>query len=332
MTPAVSFASVLTRFFTQRLIQQRHASSHTVGSYRDTFRLLLRFTKTRTGKDPSNLAWQDVDAPLVSAYLDDLEARRGVTARTRNLRLTAIRSLFKYAAFELPEHAEQIQRVLAIPCKRCTHRQVGYLNRPEVDALLAAPDQGNWPGRRDYAWLLLAVQSGLRLSELTGLTRDDVFLDIGAHVRVMGKGRKERCTPLTKQTVAVLQAWLQEPARGNGQIVFPNQGGGRLSNDGVQYLLAKHVDRARQTCLSLRDKRVSPHMLRHTTAMDLLQAGVDTTVIAMWLGHESVETTHVYLNADLELKRRALAKTTPSGSIPSTYKPDDALMKFLMDL
>ena len=275
MTPAVSFASVLTRFFTQRLIQQRHASSHTVGSYRDTFRLLLRFTKTRTGKDPSNLAWQDVDAPLVSAYLDDLENRRGITARTRNLRLTAIRSLFKYAAFELPEHAEQIQRVLAIPCKRCMHRQVGYLNRPEVDALFAAPDQGNWPGRRDYAWLLLAVQSGLRLSELTGLTRDDVFLDIGAHVRVMGKGRKERCTPLTKQTVAVLQAWLQEPARGNGQIVFPNRAGGRLSNDGVQYLLAKHVDRARQTCQSLRDKRVSPHMLRHylpfrTMSCDLL--------------------------------------------------------------
>lgn len=332
MMPAVSFASVLTRFFTQRLIQQRHASSHTVGSYRDTFRLLLTFSKTRTGKSPSNLKWQDIDAPLVSAYLDNLEDRRGITPRSRNLRLTAIRSLFKYAAFELPEHAEQIQRVLAIPCKRCTHQQIGYLNRSEVDALLAAPDRGVWSGRRDYAWLLLAVQSGLRLSELTGLTRADVCLGTGAHVRVTGKGRKERCTPLTKQTAAVLQAWFQEPLRGGGEIVFPNRGGGRLSSDGVQYLLAKHVDKARQTCQSLRGKRVSPHILRHTTAMDLLQAGVDTTVIALWLGHESVETTHVYLSADLELKRRTLARTTPPGSMPSTYKPDDALLTFLKNL
>ena len=332
MMPAVSFASVLTRFFTQRLIQQRHASSHTVGSYRDTFRLLLTFSKTRTGKSPSNLKWQDIDAPLVSAYLDNLEDRRGITPRSRNLRLTAIRSLFKYAAFELPEHAEQIQRVLAIPCKRCTHQQIGYLNRSEVDALLAAPDRGVWSGRRDYAWLLLAVQSGLRLSELTGLTRADVCLGTGAHVRVTGKGRRERCTPLTKQTAAVLQAWFQEPLRGGGEIVFPNRGGGRLSSDGVQYLLAKHVDKARQTCQSLRGKRVSPHILRHTTAMDLLQAGVDTTVIALWLGHESVETTHVYLSADLELKRRTLARTTPPGSMPSTYKPDDALLTFLKNL
>jgi site-specific recombinase XerD len=332
MMPAVSFASVLTRFFTQRLIGQRRVSAHTVASYRDTFRLLLRFSKARTGKAPSGLAWQDIDAPLISAYLDDLEELRGITPRTRNLRLTAIRSLFKYAAFELPEHADQIQRVLAIPSKRCTHPQIGYLNRPEVDALLAAPDRTTWAGRRDYAWILLAVQSGLRLSELTGLRRDDIFLGAGAHVRVMGKGRKERCTPLTKQTVAVLQAWLLEPARGDGFVVFPARGGGRLSSDGVQYLLAKHVAVAGQACTSLRSKNVSPHVLRHTTAMDLLQAGVDTTVIAMWLGHESVETTHVYLNADLELKRRVLAKTVPPDSSPSTFRPDDALLTFLKNL
>ena len=255
MIPAVSFASVLTRFFTQRLIQQRRASSHTVASYRDTFRLLLRFRKARTGKAPSSLAWQDIDAPLISAYLDDLEELRGITPRTRNLRLTAIRSLFKYAAFELPEHAEQIQRVLAIPSKRCTHPQIGYLNRPEVDALLAAPDKAASAGRRDYALILLAVQSGLRLSELTGLRRDDIFLGAGAHVRVMGKGRKERCTPLTKQTVAVLQAWLLEPARGDGFVVFPARGGGRLSSDGVQYLLARHVAVAGQACASLPSKK-----------------------------------------------------------------------------
>lgn len=332
MMAAPSFAGVLTRFFTQRLMQQRHASPHTVGSYRDTFRLLLRFAAARTGKAPSKLAWQDIDAPLISACLDDMETGRGITARSRNLRLTAIRSLFKYAAFELPEHAQQIQRVLAIPSKRCTQLQIGYLSREEVDALLAAPDQGTWAGRRDHAWILLAVQSGLRLSELTGITRADIHLGTGAHVRVMGKGRKERCTPLTQQTAAVLRAWLEEPARGDGQIAFPNREGARLSSDGVQYLLAKHVDRARQSCPSLRTKRVFPHLLRHTAAMNLLQAGVDTTVIAMWLGHESVETTHVYLNADLELKRRVLAKTAPPGSTAATFRPDDALLTFLNNL
>ena len=332
MMPTTSFGSVLTRFFTQRLIQQRHASPHTVSSYRDTFRLLLRFAKIRTKNEPSSLVWQEIDAPLICAFLDHLQEDRGVTTRSRNLRLTAIRSLFQYAAFELPEHAEQIRRVLAIPSKRCTHQQVGYLTRPEVDALLAAPDRSSWSGRRDHAWLLLAVQTGLRLSELTGLTRRDVHLDTGAHVRVIGKGRKERCTPLTKQTAAVLQVWMQEPERGEAQVVFPNRGGGRLSSDGVQYLLAKHVRNARENCPSLLNKRVSPHRLRHTAAMNLLQAGVDTTVIAMWLGHESVETTHVYLEADLELKRRMLAKTTPHSTTPSTYKPDDALLTFLKNL
>lgn len=332
MMATVNFASLLTGFFTQRLLQQRHASPHTVGSYRDTFRLLLRFAKTRTGKEPSRLAWEDIDAPLICAFLDDLEAQRGIAARSRNLRLTAVRSLFRYAAFELPAHAEQIQRVLAIPSKRTTCRQIGYLSRPEVDALLAAPDQGTWSGRRDHAWLLLAVQTGLRLSELTGLTHQDVHLGSGAYVHVIGKGRKERCTPLTKETAAVLQAWLKEPGRGDTQVVFPNRGGGRLSSDGVQYLLARHLDTAREACPSLRNKRVSPHVLRHTMAMELLQAGADSTVIAMWLGHESVETTQIYLEADLELKRRMLEKTTPAGGEPTIYRPDDALMAFLKNL
>ncbi|WP_157270124.1 site-specific integrase [Azohydromonas aeria] len=332
MKPAVSFAAILTRFFTQRLMQQRHASPHTVSSYRDTFRLLLRFSTDRTGKSPSSLAWQDIDAPLITEYLDHLENHRGVSARSRNLRLTAIRSLFKYAAFELPEHAVQIQQVLAIPCKRCVHRQIGYLERKEVDALLAAPDQGAWSGRRDHAWLLLAVQSGLRLSELTGLTRNDVDLGSGAHVRVIGKGRKERCTPLTKQTAAVLRAWLAEPVRGTSNVLFPNREGGRMSNDGIQYLLAKHANKARQNCPSLGTKRIFPHLLRHTAAMNLLQAGVDTSVIAMWLGHESVETTHVYLNADLELKRQVLTTTASPTSVASAYRPDDALLTFLKNL
>ena len=332
MMPTVSFAHVLTRFFTVRLIQQRHASLHTVGSYRDTFSLLLKFAQVRTGKEPSKLVWEDIDAPLISAFLDNLEEHRGIAARSRNLRLTAIRSLFRYAAFELPTHADQIQRVLAIPSKRCIHKQVGYLTRPEVDALLAAPDQDTWAGRRDYAWLLLAVQTGLRLSELTGLTRQDVHLGTGSHVRVIGKGRKERCTPMPKQTALVLRAWMEEPARGDAQVLFPNRGGGRLSSDGVQYLLSQHVDTAREVCPSLRNKRVSPHVLRHTMAMDLLQAGVDPTTIAMLLGHESVETTHVYLEADLEFKRRMLEKTTSPGVPPIPYRPDDALLTFLKNL
>jgi integrase/recombinase XerD len=332
MTAIISLASILTRFFTQRLIRQRQASSHTLSSYRDTFRLLLRFAQTRTGKQPSRLAWEEIDAPLISAFLDDLEARRGIGARTRNLRLTAVRSLFRYAAFELPAHAEQIQRVLAIPPKRTVHHQIGYLTRAEVDALLAAPDQTTWSGRRDHAWIALAIQTGLRLSELTGLQRQDVFLGSGAFVHVLGKGRKERSTPLTKQTVTILQTWLSEPARVVAKTVFPNRCGGRLSSDGLQYLLAKHVVTAAQACPSLGSKRVSPHVLRHTTAMTLLQAGVDTTVIAMWLGHESVETTHVYLEADLDLKRRTLEKTAPLDTGPAVYRPDDALLAFLNSL
>lgn len=332
MTPAANFAVLLTSFFTVRLIQQRHASPHTISSYRDTFRLLLLFAKDKVGKEPSRLTLEDIDAPLVSAFLDNLEQHRGIGARSRNLRLTAIRSFFRYAAFECPAQSGPIQRVLAIPCKRCTHKQVHYLTRPEVDALLAAPDRSSWSGRRDHAWLLLAVQTGLRLSELTGLSRQDVNIGAGAYVHVIGKGRKERCTPLTKQTAAVVQAWLKEPVRGDGQVVFPNRQGGRLSNDGVQYLLAQHAATACKHCPSLQNKSVSPHVLRHTAAMELLQAGVDTTVIALWLGHESVETTRVYLEADLAMKEQILAKTTPHDGKPGLYKPDDALLAFLKAL
>ncbi len=332
MKSNTTFAVLLTRFFTERLIKQRQASPHTICSYRDTFRLLLQFAKSQLGKEPTQLAWEEIDAPLISSFLDDLQSRRRIGVRSRNLRLTAIRSLFRYAAFELPDHAEQIQRVLAIPSKRCPHKQVHYLSRSEVDALLAAPDQSTWFGRRDHAWLLLAVQTGLRLSELTGLTRENTHLGTGAHVYVLGKGRKERCVPLTRQTVATLQTWLKEPSLSEGQILFPNRRGDRLSNDGVQYLLAQHVATASEVCSSLRTKRVSPHVLRHTAAMELLQAGVDTTVIALWLGHESVETTHIYLEADLAMKEKALAKTTPHEGCYGRYKPEDALLAFLKAL
>ncbi len=286
MTREPSFAVLLEKFFIQRLIQQRQASVHTIASYRDTFRLLLEFAQRHLHKAPSSLALEDVDAPLVSAFLDEQEKVRKVTARTRNLRLTAVHSFFKYAAFETPSHAAHIQRVLAIPAKRFSRTLVSFLSRQQVDALLAAPDQNTWSGRRDHALLLLAVQTGLRLSELTNLQREDLYIGIGAHVRVIGKGRKERCTPLSKSTRAVLAAWLREPSRAKNQPLFPNARGGQLSAHGVHYLVHKHVAAAAKECPSLKNKRVSPHVLRHTTAMDLLQEGVDPSVIALWLGHK----------------------------------------------
>ena len=232
----------------------------------------------------------------------------------------------------MPSRSAQIQRVLAIPTKRYTRTQIDFLTHEEVAALLAVPNQKTWSGRRDHALLLLTAQTGARLSEVTGLKRPDVSLGAGAHIRVAGKGRKERCTPLTKQTVAVLKAWLQEPVRGNSDVLFPNARGGRLSADGMAYILAKHIAVARRTCPSLKRKRVTPHVLRHTAAMELLQAGVDTTVIALWLGHESVETTNVYLAANLALKEKALAKTTPHGGRPGRYRPDAKVMGFLNSL
>lgn len=327
-----NFATLLEGFFTARLIQQRQASAHTIASYRDTFRLLLRFVQKRLHKAPSALALEDIDAPLIAAFLDELEKVRGVTARTRNLRLTAVHSFFRYAAFEMPSHAAHIQRVLAIPAKRFTRGLVPFLSRPEVDALLLAPDQHIWSGRRDHALILLAVQTGLRLSELTGLQAEDVHLGAGAHVRVIGKGRKERCTPLSKNTRAVLAAWMREPVRTTGQPLFPNARGGRLSAHGVQYLLSKHVAAARETCPSLKAKRVSPHVLRHTTAMDLLQQGTEQVLIALWLGHESIETTQIYLDADLAMKEKILEKTTPPSGKPGRYRPDDRLLAFLKGL
>lgn len=332
MTSTPSLAALLENFFTQRLMKQRSASSHTISSYRDTFRLLLQFAQQRLGKPPSRLALEEIDAPLIVAFLDEMEKSRGISPRSRNLRLTAIRSFFHYAALEAPAQSAQIQRVLAIPGKRHIRTLVHFLTRPEVEALLAAPDQHRWSGRRDHALLLVAVQTGLRLSELTGIERQDVTLGTGAHIRVVGKGRKERCVPLTKQTVAVLQAWLREPVRGNTQTLFPNARGGHLSADGVQYLLAKHTAVACKSCPSLQQKRVTPHVLRHTMAMELLQAGVDRAVIALWLGHESVETTQIYLEANLKMKEEILAKTIPVEGKPGRYRPDDQLMAFLKSL
>ena len=332
MTAGTSFAGLLQRYFTQRLMHQRQASPHTIASYRDTFKMLLQFARKRLHKAPSALALEDVDVPLVAAFLDDLEASRGVTARTRNLRLTAVHASFPFAAFEAPTHSAQIQRVLAIPAKRFARALVPFLSRQEVDALLAAPDQRSWSGRRDHALLVLAVQTGLRLSELTSLQHEDLHVGVGAHVRVIGKGRKERCTPLSKNTRAVLAAWAREPPLTEDQPLFPNARGGNLSSHGVHYLLNKHVRTAAVKCSSLNSKRVSPHVLRHTTAMDLLQEGVEQSTIAMWLGHESIETTQIYLDADLAMKQAVLDKTKPPTGKPGRYRPNDPLLAFLKGL
>jgi site-specific recombinase XerD len=330
MTTTIS--PLLQSFFTDRLMSQRQASPHTIGSYRDTFRLLLVFAKEKLNKPPSKLTLDDLDAPFIGSFLDHIESGRHNGARTRNLRLTAIRSFFQYASFQEPDHSALIQRVLAIPSKRYERPLIDFLTHQEILALLAAPDSTTWMGRRDRALLMLAIQTGLRLSELIRLSRHDIILDTGAHVRCYGKGRKERCTPLTKQIVAVLKAWLKERGGSESDVVFPSARGTSLSPDGVQYLLAKHVAQARKMCPSLKQKRVSPHVLRHTAAMELLQAGVDHSVIALWLGHESPQTTQIYLQADLALKEKILEKTKPLNVKASRYRPRDKLLQFLTSL
>jgi integrase/recombinase XerD len=332
MNTATRFPTLLEAFFTDRLMRQRKASPHTIASYRDTFRLLVQFAQQRLKKPPSNLAMEDLDTPFIGAFLDYLEEERGNSARTRNVRLAAIHAFFRYVALHEPHHSALAQRVLAMPSKRYTRRPVTFLTQAEVDALLAAPDPDAWVGHRDRTLLLLAVQTGLRASELIGLRAQDIAFGPGAHIRCYGKGRKERCTPLRKDTIAALRGWLRERQDQPGDTLFPSARGGPLSHDGLEYLLAKYLATAREHCASLKKKHITPHVLRHTAAMALLQHGVDRTVIALWLGHESVETTYMYLHADLQLKEKALAKTTPANVPPAHYRPDDQLLAFLRSL
>jgi integrase/recombinase XerD len=327
-----ALAPTLQAFFTDRLITQRQASPRTLAAYRDTLRLLLGFAQQRTGTPPCRLDLADLDAELVAAFLTYLERDRRNGVRTRNARLAAIHSLFRYAALRHPEHAGLIQRVLAIPAKRYDRALVCFLTPTEVDALLAAPDRSTWLGRRDHALLVLAVQTGLRVSELTGLTVAGLHLGDGPHVKCHGKGRKERATPLTRQTVAVLHAWMRERAGAVTDPVFPTRQGHPLSVDAIQWLLAKHVRTAAARCPSLRAKTVSPHVLRHTCAVNLLRAGVDIATIALWLGHSDIRATQIYLHADLEIKERALARTTPPNTAPGRYRPPDPLLAFLEQL
>jgi site-specific recombinase XerD len=329
MTASNPFPRLLQAFFTDRLLRQRQVSPHTVASYRDAFRLLLRFAGQRLGKSPSALALDDLDAPFVGAFLEHVEQARGATARTRNVRLAAVHAFFRYVALCEPACADRCQRILAIPTKRHEHQPIAFLRREESDALLAAPTAATWIGRRDRTLLLVALQTGLRVSELIHLRCEAVVLGTGAHLRCEGKGRKQRCTPLRRETAAVLAAWLRERQGEPGDPVFPSTRGGVLSRDAVERLVTKHAKAAQGCCPSLQRKKVTPHVLRHTAAMELLQHGVDRAVIALWLGHESVETTQMYLHADLQLKEKALSRTAPFDVRPGRYRPDDHLLAFL---
>jgi integrase/recombinase XerD len=325
-------APALQAFFTQRLITQRDASPQTIAAYRDTFRLLLRFAQKQTGRQPFQLDLEDLDAPLIGAFLTHLELGRGNSPRTRNARLGAIHSFYQFAALEYPEHAHTIARIMAIPTKRHQRNTVSYLDTGEITALLAAPDRRTWLGRRDHALLVLMIQTGIRVSELTGLRIGDVHLGVGAHIRVTGKGRKMRSPTLTRETVAVVRAWIKERHGQPDQPLFPTRQGGPLSRYTVGAIVTRHASTAAVNCPSLTAKRTTPHTLRHTNAMLLRARDVDIATIALWLGHETTQTTHIYEHADPALKERAIARTAPLGAKPGRYRPPDELLAFLEGL
>ena len=325
----VTFPELLQHFFTDRLRNQMEASPNTIAGYRDTFRLFLRFASEKCGKDPTKLQVEDLSVELVSDFLHHVETARRNTARTRNTRLTAIRSFFRYVAMSEPAHMLHCQKILAMPSKRYVRRTVDFLDGQEMQALLNAPDRTTWVGRRDQLILLVALQTGLRASELVNLRPMDVVLGPGSHIRCEGKGRKQRCTPLRKETAKLLEAWMKELQAAESGPLFPTIRGDRMSRDAFEHIVRKNTLLASGSCRSLVGKRISPHVLRHSTAMELLQHGVDQSVIALWLGHESVETTQVYVHADLRLKEKALASVAATPCKPGRYRPDDKLLVFL---
>jgi integrase/recombinase XerD len=327
-----SLAMYLQHFFTERLGNQLKASPNTVASYRDTFRLLLRYAANHLRRAPTDMEVADLDANLIGMFLADIEKTRRNVARSRNTRLAAIRSFFKYVAVCEPQLLHHCQRVLAMPSKRHEKRIIDHLTRAEIEAVTAAPDLATWHGRRDRALLALALQTGLRVSELINLSRGDVVLGAGAHVRCMGKGRKERATPVRKEVSTFLRDWLAECRGAEANPLFTSIRGEQLSRDAIEGIVRRHVKTAAEQCPSLQKKRVTPHVLRHSAAMELLQNGVGRTVIALWLGHESVETTEMYIHADLQLKEKAMARTSPLMALPGRYRPDDDLLAFLETL
>ena len=331
-TPALLLGPHLQAFFTEHLTRHKRVSTQTLASVRDSFRLLLEFLHHRTGIEPARLQVTDLNSTAILAFLDHLEQVRGNSVRSRNLRLSAVRTFFRYLALRDPDRLGQVTQVLAIPVKRREKKLIGALTREEMEALLAVPDRSRWAGRRDHALLLTMYNTGARVSEMTHLRREQVHFGATTYLALEGKGRKERTVPLWPQTARVLESWLREPTKPPGLVVFPNARGQQMARDGVEYLLRQAVQKALPTCGSLTGKRVSPHTLRHTTAMHLLQSGVDITVIALWLGHESIETTHCYVEADLATKQRALEKVTPIEGGVSRFQPNDALLAFLAAL
>jgi site-specific recombinase XerD len=321
-------APTLQAFFTDRLIGQKNASPRTISAYRDAIRLLLAFAAKNTGTEPSRLDIEQLDAPLIGAFLDHLERDRGNSPRTRNARLAAIHSLYRYAALRHPEHAHTIARVIEIPNKTHERATVSYLDQREIKALLAAPDRTTWLGRRDHALLLTAIQTGLRVSELSALRIGHVRLDAGASVKVHGKRRKQRVAPLTPGTVKVLRVWLRERQGNDDDPLFPTRQGRPLTPKAIAWLLDKHTTTAADRCPSLKTKRVTPHVLRHTNAM-LVLANNDIATVALWLGHESTQSTEAYLHANNTIKQQALDKTAPINTPPGRYKPTDKLLAFL---
>ena len=331
MNPS-TFPELLQNFFTDRLRNQMEASPNTIAGYRDTFRLFLRFAGEKRGKSPTKLRVEDLDAELVGDFLLHVETSRKNSARSRNIRLAAIRSFFRYVAMSEPAYMLHCQKILAMPSKRYIRRTVDFLDQPEIEALLKAPDRATWVGRRDHLVLLMAVQTGLRSSELVNLRQRDVVLGVGAHIRCEGKGRKQRCTPLRQETAKLMELWLKEHQGAENDPLFPTIRGDRMSRDAFERIVRKYTLSASVSCDSLVGKRVSPHVLRHSTAMELLQHGVDQSVIALWLGHESVETTQVYLHADLRIKEKVLSSLAVTSSRPGRYRPDDKLLAFLEGL
>jgi len=327
-----ALAPALQAFFTDRLITQRNSSPQTIAAYRDTFKLLLGFAHEQTGKQPFELDIDDLDAPLIGAFLTHLERDRGNSARTRNARLGAIHSFCRFTALEHPEHAHTIARVMAIPTKRHERNTLSYLDLSEITALLAAPDRETWLGRRDRALLALLIQTGVRVSELVGLRLRDVHLGTGRHIQVLGKGRKKRATPLTGEIATLLHQWITERGGEPEDPLFPTRQGRALSRYTIGVLVGKHADTAAADCPSLKAKRVSPHMLRHTAAMLWRAKGVDIATIALLLGHESTQTTHIYEHADPALKEKAIDRTAPLGIKPGRYRASDTLLAYLEGL
>jgi integrase/recombinase XerD len=328
----MTLSFLVQSFFTDRLYTQMEASSHTIASYRDTFRLLLKFAGEKTVKTPTAMSVDDLDVEMIGAFLDDIEKARKNSARSRNTRLAAIRSFFRFVAIHEPAYMLHCQKILSMPSKRYVKRSIEYLNAQEMQALLNAPDCTTWIGRRDHAVLTIALQTGLRASELVKLQCCDIVLETGSHVHCVGKGRKHRATPLRRETVSVMKNWLKERRGSVNDPLFPTMRGDKMSRDALEHLVKRHIKTASKTCPSLIEKRVSPHVLRHSTAMDLLHHGIDQAVIALWLGHESIETTQIYIHADMKLKEKALGKLSNPAQTPVRYKPEDQLLSFLEDL